>query len=684
MRHFLIGLFCLGMLGACHDADDDDYRRKFDCNDEDAKMNPGEKEVCDGIDNDCNGEIDDGAKDAVTWYADHDGDGFGALTVTFVSCAAPPDFVEDSTDCDDNNGEAYPDAEEICDGVDNNCDDSIDEGLPETFHPDVDEDGFGDPDVSWTGCEAPPGWLLDDTDCDDADDGANPGATEVCDEVDNNCDGAVDEGLTTTFYADSDGDGFGNDGSPWVGCEAPPGFVTDNTDCDDTNIDADPANVEVCDGVDNNCDGLIDDGVTTTYYPDNDGDGFGNPAQSTDACDPPPGWVPDNTDCDDDQAGNFPGNAETCDGLDNDCDGAPDNGVLNTFYADLDGDGFGNAATSFEACQAPPGFVADNTDCDDASAANWPGNVEVCDELDNDCDAVVDNGVLNTYYGDADGDGFGNLGSPFVACSPPAGFVITSTDCNDGNFDTWPGAPDLCDGEDNDCDGVLDNSGVDSDADGIDNCNDPTVYYEDFSACPGDSNQWGPMSWGVDEFADMACCNDPGNDPLGMPFPGVPIDGEDWDWCGTLDSGTGEGHSVAWGPDHGQLNVFTVLADMGADANADAVGVVFDYKGPGDFFLVRWDDPRDDYWRSTKLELIRCIDTVCAQLDVVDPIFQAGNGFNLVEIEVRYDQIDVYLNGIPELSTITNGGDAGPGRIGAYAFSADNGADFDFMQITQP
>ena len=200
----------------------------------------------------------------ISWYADADLDGFGdATAVAQDSCTQPAGFVTDNTDCDDTSATINTSADEICDSIDNDCDGGIDDADPEgasdatSWYTDVDTDTFGDSAaVAQVTCTQPAGTVADNTDCDDASAAAFPGNTEICDTIDNDCDLSVDEGLTTTFYADSDSDTFGDLSTTQDACSQPAGFVTDNTDCDDTSAIAFPGNTEVClDGIDSDCDG---------------------------------------------------------------------------------------------------------------------------------------------------------------------------------------------------------------------------------------------------------------------------------------------------------------------------------------------------------------------------------------------------------------------------------------------
>ncbi len=709
------------------DEDGDGFCSDVDCDDDDVNIHPSVSEVCDGIDNNCDGQVDEGV--ANNYYADTDSDGFGDPNNSTSACSLPSGYVTDNTDCDDTDAATHPGATEVCDGKDNNCDGQVDEGLASTYYADTDSDGFGDPNNSTSACSLPTGYVSDNTDCDDTDAAIHPGATEVCDGKDNNCDGQVDEGGATTYYADSDGDNFGDPNNSMSACSPPSGYVLDNTDCDDTDAAIHPGATEVCDDTDNNCDGQVDEGLTSTYYADTDSDGFGDPNNSIAACSLPTGYVSDNTDCDDTDASiyigadcddgdpntvgdiyngscicvgvpviNFsiqiendnddaeernsdgsislsssdleigedgttpqtvgmrfndvnipssaviisayiqftvdeadsgsmnlmikgedhddppafisnshnisnrttttasvnwspspwvnigeagsdqqtsnlasivqeiidrpgwspnnamvfiitgsgertadshdgnpggapvlfiaystnscyphvdsdsdgscsdvdcddndpaihPGATEVCDGIDNDCDGQVDEGVGNTYFADTDGDGFGDPNNSITDCSAPNGYITDSSDCNDADAAINPNATEACDGIDNDCDGQVDEGVTNTYYADTDSDGFGDPNNSMTACSAPSGFIADNTDCDDTDAAVNPNAAEACDGIDNDCDGQVDEGlastfYADTDGDGFGDpnnstnaCSAPNGYVTDDTDC---------------------------------------------------------------------------------------------------------------------------------------------------------------------------------------------------------
>ncbi|MBI5511948.1 MAG: hypothetical protein HY903_24590 [Deltaproteobacteria bacterium] len=372
-------------------------------------IGPGLAELCDQVDNDCDGIADDG---------DGDGDGFGVCS-----------------DCNDQNPRVFPGAMELCNGIDDDCDQTADEV--------VDADGDG---VAGIACGG--------TDCIDnmyqfcavygpaADGGSGlfdpcafgaynhpelilPGAPELCDEIDNDCNGLVDD-------VDQDQDGYVTaacvGGTDCVDALAPycavyaaidPGCASGTVSVDFAAIH--PGAPEVCDRLDNNCAAGVDE-VT-------DGDGDGEA-----------GTFCGGSDCDDANANVRAGLVERCgDGLDNDCSGVAED-------KDQDNDG--------EIDQACGG-----ADCNDANAAVKPGALEVCDGIDNDCDTATDlddvatnpAAVVPFVSRDTDVDGF-----DAVLCG--------GADCNDLDNSVYPGAPELCDTKDNDCNGAADDA--DQDADG--------------------------------------------------------------------------------------------------------------------------------------------------------------------------------------------------------------------------
>ncbi len=434
-----------------------------DCDDARSDVNPAQIEVCDGVDNDCDGSIDLGATDPTDWYTDGDGDGYGDSGTAVSSCDAPFGTTANGDDCDDIDPTVNPSATELCDTLDNNCDGLIDDGTADdafVWYVDGDADGYGDARSTVRACDALPGTVAFAGDCDDADGAVSPDGSEVCDGLDNNCDGDVDEGFAAVWYADGDTDGFGDATSAVSACSAPAGYIADASDCDDLSIGVNPAAAEVCDGIDNNCDGAIDDGFVGTWYADADGDGFGDAASAVDSCSAPAGYIADGSDCNDADDTIHPTAAEVCDGVDNDCDGYGDTGSASTWYADADSDGYGNASVTVSTCAAPTGYIGDATDCEDGDGSVNPSATEVCDGVDNDCDGSADEGLGSTWYADADADGYGDATVAVSDCTAPAGYVVDATDCDDGDVGTNPGATETCDALDNNCDGAIDDGGV--------------------------------------------------------------------------------------------------------------------------------------------------------------------------------------------------------------------------------
>jgi hypothetical protein len=354
---------------------------------------------------------------------------------------------------------------------------------------DGDADGDTDTDTDTSPTDADGDGAAADVDCDDGDPDVFPGATEACNQVDDDCDGDTDEADASdaaTWYRDADGDGAGLATDTIRACDAPLGYTDAAGDCDDADARAQAGADEVCDGVDDDCDGVVDEDDAldaAAFHPDDDADGYGDPAVTVIACAPPAGWVSDATDCDDGDATVSPGAEERCDEVDDDCDGTvdePDAADAPTWYDDLDGDGYGDAAVATVACDAPAGAIADASDCDDGAAGVNPGAAEVCDaaDLDEDCDGLADDeddgvdvATRTTWYLDGDGDGYG--ASAVDACDAPATGGLVPGDCDDTAADVSPAGVETCDGVDQDCDGEVDEDPrdgtrlyVDADGDG--------------------------------------------------------------------------------------------------------------------------------------------------------------------------------------------------------------------------
>lgn len=326
---------------------------------------------------------------------------------------ADGDGVFANEDCDDDDVAIYPGATELCDALDNDCDAVVDEAVGDTWYDDDDGDGFGDPNTGEVGCEPGDGQVADDTDCDDDFAEVNPDAEEVCDELDNNCDGAIDEGVQTTHYADTDGDGHGDADNPEDACVPSEGYVTTALDCDDTTAAVSPNATEICNDVDDDCDGDTDEDDAAdapTWYADADTDGYGDPEVAFDSCEVPSGYVGNDDDCDDEDKGLNP---ET------------------VWYVDSDGDGEGNPDISIQQCDQPSSFVGNDDDCDDGDG-----------DLNSD----------TVWYADTDTDGYGDSASSVAQCEQPSGYVADNTDCDDTADDVNPGEEEQCDDVDHDCD----------------------------------------------------------------------------------------------------------------------------------------------------------------------------------------------------------------------------------------
>ena len=309
-------------LDLCFDSDGDTFGlgpgcRGPDCNDADAQVNLLADEICDGVDNNCDDNIDENALGVGTPCET----GFAGQCATgLVECVTGNEFCT-----------PIPPSDEVCDGTDNDCDGDVDEEPtdPTTFYEDRDGDLFGNATTSTTGCTAPTGYVAVATDCNDDNASIRPGTGEICNAIDDNCDGVVDELPAVgaiPFYPDADGDGFGTGSSPISGCAAPEGYAAQGGDCDDANPLINLEAPEVCNGVDDDCDGAIDEGVTPRWYADRDSDGAGDPASFVDSCGAPVGYVGNASDCNDGTFYIGPGQPELCDGFDNNCNTLTDEG----------------------------------------------------------------------------------------------------------------------------------------------------------------------------------------------------------------------------------------------------------------------------------------------------------------------------------------------------------------------
>jgi hypothetical protein len=360
----------------CVDPDDDNDNDldENDCDPLNPNVFTNAPEACDGLDNDCNGKVDEGFKDL-------DGDG----NADCIDIDTDADGDPDETDCAPFNPNISSFAVEDCDGIDNNCNNQVDEGFKDT-----DLDGLAnciDPDDDNDGD-------IDETDCAPLNPSMNQFSVEVCDGIDNNCNNKVDEGYSN-FDGDGEADCVDND---------------DDNDLDPDIIDCSPFDfwihhlaTEVCDNQDNDCNGLVDEVNSegcVVYYKDKDDDGWGMDNKFQCLCSPQGEYsATQGDDCDDSTWSVNPLGSEVCNNQDDDCDGTTDNPDAvgcKDFFVDSDKDGYGGNQTICICWANSEYSTKTGGDCDETDPAIHPEVPEICDLIDNNCDGQIDEGVGST------------------------------------------------------------------------------------------------------------------------------------------------------------------------------------------------------------------------------------------------------------------------------------------------
>lgn len=362
-----------------------------------------------------------------------------------------------------SNGQAVPESvcqekapsAELCDAKDNDCDGKTDEDFSDKGHP---CDG-GDSDSCQNGtytCKSDGSGV----ECVNEVPQGFPGYEESCNGWDDDCDGETDEAGSwgcSDYYYDGDSDGYGSVALPQCLC-APTGLwsATKDSDCNDANAAVNPSVTELCNQLDDDCDGTVDEeGATgcSTFYYDGDADSFGVAENSKCLCAPANSYTATVAgDCNDANAAVNPSAVETCNHTDDDCDGTVDEeGATGctTHYYDNDADNFGVSSNSKCLCADEGKYTADaGNDCNDDNAVVYPGQIELCNQVDDDCDGVADEDFpLKGQACDSDDTDLCAYGA-YVCSLDGLGLVCAN--------DLPANIVEVCDGNDNDCDQTVD------------------------------------------------------------------------------------------------------------------------------------------------------------------------------------------------------------------------------------